>query len=83
MARRSARRTSRWSTSCAARPARSSGWRRGLETRGGDEIARIVIKWDGEGLRAVFNGDKEKAERLASILNALGADVKLREHGGE
>ncbi|AFA38869.1 PaRep2b protein [Pyrobaculum oguniense TE7] len=49
----------------------------------GDEIARIVIKWDGEGLRAVFNGDKEKAERLGSILNALGADVKFREHGGE
>ena len=48
-----------------------------------NEIAHINIRWDGESLRAVFNGAKEKAERLASILNALGASVNAMELGGK
>ncbi|WP_333638975.1 PaRep2b protein [Pyrobaculum aerophilum] len=47
-----------------------------------NEIAHINIRWDGESLRAVFNGAKEKAERLASILNALGASVEAKELDG-
>ncbi|MEM0484240.1 MAG: PaRep2b protein [Pyrobaculum sp.] len=48
----------------------------------GNEIAHINIRWDGESLRAVFNGAREKAERLASILNALGASVEAKELDG-
>ncbi len=49
----------------------------------GNEIAHINIRWEGESLRAEFTGAKEKAERLASILNALGASVEAKELGGE
>ncbi len=49
----------------------------------GNEVAHINIRWDREKLRAVFEGAKEKAERLASILNALGASVNAMELGGK
>ncbi|MEM0276145.1 PaRep2b protein [Pyrobaculum sp.] len=49
----------------------------------GREIAHINIRWAGEKLRAYFNGTKEKAERLASILSALGVDVETRKYGRE
>ena len=47
----------------------------------GDEIARINIRWTGESLHAKFEGAKEKAERLAAILNALGADAQVKKYG--
>ncbi|AFA40143.1 PaRep2b protein [Pyrobaculum oguniense TE7] len=49
----------------------------------GNELGRINMGWDGESLRAVFGGAREKAERLASILNALGAKVKARQYGNK
>ncbi|MEM4493242.1 MAG: PaRep2b protein, partial [Pyrobaculum sp.] len=49
----------------------------------GNELAHINVWWTGESLRAEFNGAKEKAERLASILSALGAEVKARQYGNE
>ncbi|RFA95838.1 hypothetical protein CGL51_06740 [Pyrobaculum aerophilum] len=49
----------------------------------GSEVAHINIRWDGESLHAVFNGAREKAERLASILNALGASVEAKKYGRE
>ncbi|MEM0484029.1 MAG: PaRep2b protein, partial [Pyrobaculum sp.] len=49
----------------------------------GNEVAHINIRWDGESLHAVFNGVREKAERLASILNALGAEAEAKEYGGK
>ncbi|MEM3836071.1 PaRep2b protein [Pyrobaculum sp.] len=48
----------------------------------GDEVARINIRWDGKSLHAYFDGSKESAERLASILNALGADAEAKKYGG-
>ena len=47
------------------------------------EIAHINLRWDGEGLHADFGGSKEKAERLAAILNVLGADVETKEYSGK
>ena len=49
----------------------------------GNELAHINVWWTGESLRAEFNGAREKAERLASILSALGAEVEAKEHGNE
>ncbi|AFA38660.1 PaRep2b protein [Pyrobaculum oguniense TE7] len=47
----------------------------------GRELAHINVGWDGESLYAEFGGAKEKAERLALILNALGAEAEARQHG--
>ncbi|AFA40822.1 PaRep2b protein [Pyrobaculum oguniense TE7] len=49
----------------------------------GNELTHINVGWDGESLRAVFNGAKEKAERLASILSALGGVVEARQYGNK
>ena len=49
----------------------------------GREIAHINVGWTGESLLAYFGGAREKAERLAAILNALGAEVEAREYGGD
>ncbi|MEM0484932.1 MAG: PaRep2b protein, partial [Pyrobaculum sp.] len=48
----------------------------------GSEVAHINIRWYHNKLHAFFNGAREKAERLASILNALGANAEAKEHGG-
>ncbi|RFA95761.1 PaRep2b protein [Pyrobaculum aerophilum] len=48
----------------------------------GNEIAHINIRWNRYAFYAYFNGAKEKAERLASILSALGANAEAKEHGG-
>ncbi|WP_258871793.1 PaRep2b protein [Pyrobaculum aerophilum] len=48
----------------------------------GDEVAHINIRWHQKVLYAYFTGVREKAERLASILNALGANAEAKEHGG-
>ncbi|MCX8136479.1 PaRep2b protein [Pyrobaculum aerophilum] len=47
----------------------------------GSEVAHINIRWEGESLRAVFNGVREKAERLASILSAFGAGAEAKKSG--
>ena len=49
----------------------------------GNELAHINVRWDGKSLRAVFNGAKENAERLALILSALGAKVEARQYGNK
>ncbi|MEM0485214.1 MAG: PaRep2b protein, partial [Pyrobaculum sp.] len=49
----------------------------------GYEVAHINIRWNRNELLAIFGGAKEKAERLASILSALGASVEAKEYGGE
>ena len=49
----------------------------------GEELARINIWWTGEKLHAKFKGARERAERLAAILNALGADVEAKESSGK
>ncbi|RFA93304.1 PaRep2b protein [Pyrobaculum aerophilum] len=47
----------------------------------GSEVAHINIRWDQNKLHAHFAGVREKAERLASILSALGAGAEVREYG--
>ena len=47
----------------------------------GDVLAHINVWWDRTKLHAVFNGAKEKAERLATILSALGAEVEVKQYG--
>ncbi|MEM0277521.1 PaRep2b protein [Pyrobaculum sp.] len=49
----------------------------------GNVLAYINVRWDGRRLHADFNGAKENAERLASILSALGAEVEARQYGKE
>ncbi|AFA38267.1 PaRep2b protein [Pyrobaculum oguniense TE7] len=49
----------------------------------GRELAHINMRWTGRELRAVFKGAKENAERLASILSALGAEAEVRKYGRE
>ncbi|MCX8137850.1 PaRep2b protein, partial [Pyrobaculum aerophilum] len=49
----------------------------------GNEIAHINIRWNRYAFHASYGGAKEKAERLASILNALGASIEAKEIGGE
>ena len=48
----------------------------------GNEVAHINIRWYHNKLHAFFNGAREKAERLASILNALGANAEAKEYDG-
>ena len=47
----------------------------------GRELAHINVWWDGESLRAKFDGARERAERLASILSALGAEAEAKQYG--
>lgn len=44
----------------------------------GNEVVRINVEWFGENLHAKFIGSREKAEYLASILNALGLSVEAK-----
>ncbi|AFA40186.1 PaRep2b protein [Pyrobaculum oguniense TE7] len=46
----------------------------------GNELDHINVRWDGESLRAVFKGARENAERLATILSALGAEVEAKKY---
>jgi len=48
---------------------------------GGREIAHISIRWDGEALRAEFEGAEEKAKALASLLSAMGAEAEAKKYG--
>ncbi|MEM0485021.1 MAG: PaRep2b protein [Pyrobaculum sp.] len=48
---------------------------------GGEEAAHITVYWTGSKLQAVFSGSRENAERLASIIRALGGEVEVKPHG--
>ncbi|MEM4898353.1 MAG: PaRep2b protein [Pyrobaculum sp.] len=45
---------------------------------GGEEIAYINVYWTGDGLQAQFGGSRENAERLASIIRALGGEAEVK-----
>ena len=47
----------------------------------GNELAPVNVRWDSTSQRADFKGARENAERLASILNALGAEAEARQYG--
>ncbi|WP_342635763.1 PaRep2b protein, partial [Pyrobaculum aerophilum] len=47
----------------------------------GEEIASINVYWTGKVLHAKFAGSREKAERLASILRALGGQAEVKRVG--
>ena len=52
-----------------------------FKDKAGREIAHINVGWTGESLLAKFKGARERAERLAAILNALGASAEARKDG--
>ncbi|MEM0484483.1 MAG: PaRep2b protein [Pyrobaculum sp.] len=45
---------------------------------GGEEIAYINVYWTGTVLQARFTGSRENAERLASIIRALGGETEVK-----
>lgn len=47
----------------------------------GANLAHINVRWTGQSLSAKFSGDKEKAEILAALLRAMGADVEAKKYG--
>ncbi|MEM0484879.1 MAG: PaRep2b protein [Pyrobaculum sp.] len=65
-----------------SQPSGKPGVRVMFKDEKGNEIAHINIWWDGKALYAKFSGARERAERLASILNALGAEAEVRKYGG-
>ncbi|RFA94332.1 hypothetical protein CGL51_10280 [Pyrobaculum aerophilum] len=50
---------------------------------GNKTVAHMSLYWDGESLKAIFLGSRENAERVASIIKALGgkAEIKQRSAG--
>ncbi|MEM1636383.1 PaRep2b protein [Pyrobaculum sp.] len=52
-----------------------------FKDRAGRELAHINMGWDVDKLRAVFKGARENAERLATILSALGAEAEAKQYG--
>ncbi|MEM0484607.1 MAG: PaRep2b protein [Pyrobaculum sp.] len=44
----------------------------------GEEMAHINMYWTGDKLLAQFGGSREKAERLASVIRALGGDAEVK-----
>jgi hypothetical protein len=49
---------------------------------GGAEAARITLYWHQVKLFAKYKGSREGAERLASILRAMGGEAAARQYGG-
>ncbi|RFA93974.1 PaRep2b protein [Pyrobaculum aerophilum] len=45
---------------------------------GGEEVAHITVYWTGSKLLAQFDGSREKAEQLASIITALGGKAEVK-----
>ena len=43
----------------------------------GEEVAHITVYWTGTELYAHFSGPRENAERLASVIKALGGEVEV------
>ncbi|WP_258871747.1 PaRep2b protein [Pyrobaculum aerophilum] len=48
---------------------------------GDEEVAYINMYWTGNKLLAQFTGSRESAERLASIIRALGGNAEIRRMG--
>ncbi|MEM0485092.1 MAG: PaRep2b protein [Pyrobaculum sp.] len=48
---------------------------------GGEEVAYINMYWTGRELQAQFGGSHENAERLASIIRALGGKAEVKRIG--
>ncbi|MEM0483156.1 MAG: PaRep2b protein [Pyrobaculum sp.] len=48
---------------------------------GGEEVAYINMYWTGMALQAKFVGSRENAERLASIIRALGGKAEIKRMG--
>ncbi|WP_333639362.1 PaRep2b protein [Pyrobaculum aerophilum] len=48
---------------------------------GGEVVAHINMKWTGRYLLAEFRGSRENAERLASIIRALGGEAEVKRVG--
>ncbi|RFB00155.1 hypothetical protein CGL52_02025 [Pyrobaculum aerophilum] len=48
---------------------------------GGEEVAYINMYWTGMALQATFGGSRENAERLASIIRALGGKAEIKQEG--
>ncbi|HII45994.1 PaRep2b protein, partial [Pyrobaculum aerophilum] len=44
----------------------------------GEEVAHITVYWTGTELYAKFGGSRENAERLASIIRALGGEAEVK-----
>ncbi|RFA98524.1 PaRep2b protein [Pyrobaculum aerophilum] len=45
---------------------------------GGEEVAYIIMYWTGDKLFTQFRGSREKAERLASVIRALGGKAEVK-----
>ncbi len=45
---------------------------------GGEEVAYIIMYWTGNRPLAQFRGSREKAERLASVIRALGGEAEVK-----
>ncbi|MCX8137437.1 PaRep2b protein [Pyrobaculum aerophilum] len=45
---------------------------------GGEEVAYITVYWRGDELYAQYGGSRESAERLASVIRALGGDAEVK-----
>ncbi|MEM0484471.1 MAG: PaRep2b protein [Pyrobaculum sp.] len=50
---------------------------------GGEEVTHIVMYWTGNKLQAQFIGSRENAERLASVIKALGGKAEVKRIGKE
>ena len=48
---------------------------------GGEELTYIPMYWTDKGLFAQFTGSRENAERLVSIIRALGGKAEVKPHG--
>ncbi|MCX8137153.1 PaRep2b protein [Pyrobaculum aerophilum] len=45
---------------------------------GDEEVAHITVYWRGDELYAQYGGSRESAERLASVIRALGGDAEVK-----
>lgn len=50
---------------------------------GGEEMGHINVYWNGKVLQAYFLGSRGKAERLASVIRALGGEAKVKPIGAK
>ncbi|MEM1891247.1 MAG: PaRep2b protein [Pyrobaculum sp.] len=48
---------------------------------GDEEVAHITVYWRGDELQAQFGGSREKVERLASVIRALGGKAEVKQDG--
>ncbi|RFA98399.1 hypothetical protein CGL52_07150 [Pyrobaculum aerophilum] len=50
---------------------------------GGEEVAYINMYWTGRYLQATFAGSRERAERLASVIRAIGGEAEVKQEGAK